>query len=123
MRAPRILIVDDDDDLSARVADALRATGIQVLTARTRDALAVMRTFRLDLIVVDVELDDGACLAFLESRASDPMHASAIVMFVSMHSHVDIARAGHGSRYFVSKAAVVEILIRSIINAALLAMP
>jgi DNA-binding response OmpR family regulator len=118
---PRVLIVDDDDDLSALVADGLGAHGVEAITARTRDALAVLRLFRVDLIVVDVELGAPSCLAFLDSRARDPLYTGIDAMFVSAHSHVDIARAGHGSRYFITKAAVADILVRSIVNAALLA--
>ena len=123
MRAPRVLIVDADDDLAHRVADAIRALGVVVLTARPRDALAVLRLFRVDLLVVDVDLGDGGLLAFLDGRASEPLHAAVVAMFVSGHSPIEIARRGHGSRYFVSKAAAIEILISSIVNAALLAVP
>jgi DNA-binding response OmpR family regulator len=123
VRAPRVLIVDGDDDLAHRVADAIRALGVVVLTARPHDALAVLRLFRVDLLVIDVDLGDVTSLAFLDGRNADPEQAGVAAMFVSAHSALEIARRGHGSRYFVSKASAIEILVSSIVNAALLAMP
>ncbi len=57
--AARVLVVDDEDNIRELVATALGYEGYEVDTARTgRAALEQVRTFRPDLIVLDVMLGD-----------------------------------------------------------------
>ncbi|HLL22804.1 MAG TPA: response regulator, partial [Kofleriaceae bacterium] len=55
--ALQILLVDDDRSQVLALAELLRGAGTVVATALSSvDALAVMRTTRIDVVVIDVEL-------------------------------------------------------------------
>jgi two-component system OmpR family response regulator len=57
--SPRILVVDDEENISYLVGAGLRAAGCTVATAATGDeALSRIDTFRPDAIVLDVMLPD-----------------------------------------------------------------
>jgi two-component system, OmpR family, response regulator len=57
---PRILVVEDDDDVLTVLAVALRQAGFRVSTARQRrHALAILRRGGIDLIVADSVLSGG----------------------------------------------------------------
>ena len=56
---PRILVVDDEDAITDLVATALRYEGFDVAVAAAgRDALSLVRTYRPDVVLLDVMLDD-----------------------------------------------------------------
>ena len=59
MAEPRVLVVDDEANITDLVATALRYEGFQTQVADSgRAALAATRSFRPDLIVLDVMLPD-----------------------------------------------------------------
>ena len=59
MTQPRVLIVDDEDNISFLVASALKVLDIDVATAATgREALTVADQFCPDVIVLDIMLPD-----------------------------------------------------------------
>ncbi|MDQ6919617.1 MAG: response regulator, partial [Candidatus Dormibacteraeota bacterium] len=56
---PRVLVVDDESNITELVAMALRYEGFTVNTAATgRDALAKVDSFKPALVVLDVMLPD-----------------------------------------------------------------
>src|SRR2546423_3179769 len=56
---PRVLVVDDEENITDLVATALRYQGFKVEVADTgRAALGALATFRPDLVVLDVMLPD-----------------------------------------------------------------
>src|SRR5919204_5316814 len=56
---PRVLVVDDEDSIRQLVSTVLRYEGFEVETAADgRAAVAAARSFRPDLIVLDVMLPD-----------------------------------------------------------------
>ena len=57
--AARVLVVDDEEPITDLVATALRYEGFDVATAEAgRDALTRIRTYRPDVVVLDVMLPD-----------------------------------------------------------------
>jgi len=59
MASPRVLLVDDEDNLRSMLEAALRHMGFDVTTATNgRDALAVVGTALPDIIVLDVMMPD-----------------------------------------------------------------
>src|SRR5688572_7263702 len=55
----RVLVVDDESNITDLVSTALRYEGFEVAAAHDgREALAAVETFRPDLIVLDVMLPD-----------------------------------------------------------------
>lgn len=57
--ASRILVVDDEEAITELLATALRYEGFDVATAEGgRDALALVRSYRPDVVILDVMLGD-----------------------------------------------------------------
>jgi two-component system OmpR family response regulator len=86
--APRILVVDDDADLRALIADFLGANGLIVETAaggEEMDALLAVRRF--DLIVLDLMMpgEDGLAILRRLRRPGRP----AIIMLSAMGDDTD----------------------------------
>jgi DNA-binding response OmpR family regulator len=69
-----ILVVDDEPDLAATYERLLRRMGYRVIpTGTRRDALDVLRSERLVLVVADLRLPDGDGLDVVRSaRAAVP---------------------------------------------------
>jgi two-component system OmpR family response regulator len=56
---PRVLVVDDEENINFLVSAALRHSGFDVATAADgREALSTVRSFAPDLVVLDVMLPD-----------------------------------------------------------------
>jgi CheY-like chemotaxis protein len=59
-RSSRILIVDDDPDFVATARTVLDDAGYQVAEcSRAREAIACVREFRPDLVILDVMMETG----------------------------------------------------------------
>jgi DNA-binding response OmpR family regulator len=59
MSAPRILVIDDDDDIRGLVRTLLERTGAEVKEARNgRDGLREFHASRPDLVLLDVSMPD-----------------------------------------------------------------
>ena len=70
---PRVLVVDDELNITELVAMALRYEGFTVNTAATgRDALAKVASFKPALVVLDVMLPGTSGMEALEEIRSDP---------------------------------------------------
>jgi len=68
---PRILHVEDDDDLAAVVAAGLSGLADVTCVARATQALRVLAAERFDLVVIDPALPDGDGLAPLVPRLAE----------------------------------------------------
>ena len=80
-----ILIVDDDELVLSTLTELLAAHGHRVLEAtRGRDALAIARADRPDLILVDYHIPEMDSLAFVEALKADTVtRAIPVVAFTS----------------------------------------
>lgn len=96
MNKPRILIVDDDPNLSRLVAAHLEKSGAyQVLTeSRSYAATATARSFRPDLVFLDVDMPgkDGGQVA-AEIQADPVIGRTPIVFLTSLVGHNELG--GH----------------------------
>jgi len=71
-RMPRVLIVEDDEDLARVLMESLEQRGLRVLVAPTAMAATrLSRTFLPDLIVLDIVLPDGDGFAVVEQLRQD----------------------------------------------------
>ncbi|CAG6395995.1 response regulator transcription factor [Streptomyces cocklensis] len=110
----RVLVVDDEPDLTEVLAGALRYEGWQVRTAGdVATALARAADFRPDAVVLDIMLPDGNGLAALRDlRASSP---EVCVLFLTARDSVEDRIAGitaGGDDYVTKPFSLEEVLAR-----------
>lgn len=83
-----ILIVDDEPHIAAVVAAKLRRCGLRVVTAADgRDALSVLRTEAVDLVISDVRMPDTDGVALVRAMASDARTAHIPVLIITGLGH------------------------------------
>ncbi len=77
----RLLIADDDDALRESLRGSLEIQGYTVMAAGSgREAIAVARTQRIDLAILDFRIGDMTGLeVFRQLRTLDPLTASILV--------------------------------------------
>ena len=113
-RAPRILVVDDEENISFLVESALRLVGMQTQCAATgRDAIAAATSFQPDLIVLDVMLADLNGFDVLR-RLRDSGQLMPVI-FLSARDSTDDRVQGltiGGDDYMVKPFAVAELVAR-----------
>jgi len=113
-RAPRILVVDDEENISFLVESALRLVGMQTQCAATgRDAITATTSFQPDLIVLDVMLADLNGFDVLR-RLRDSGQLMPVI-FLSARDSTDDRVQGltiGGDDYMVKPFAVAELVAR-----------
>lgn len=83
--APRILVVDDDDALTAAVARALQPEGYDLTVAHTQaEALEAVQQALPDGLIVDVLLPDGSGFELVERVRALPGGERPVVLVVSV---------------------------------------
>ena len=89
----RVLIVDDDDSIREFVTMALRLEGCDCRTARDgRDALAVARGWRPDLIILDLNMPVMDGWTFRDEQRRSPALASIPVIVTSAGQNLQVRR-------------------------------
>ena len=91
----RILLVEDDPAVRVPLAEGLTAAGVEVRSAwNGRDALAVLRTWRPALIVLDLRLPDMDGWEFRDAQRR--MSAIADIPIVVLSAADDLRRQVEG---------------------------
>jgi CheY-like chemotaxis protein len=89
---PSILVVEDDDDVRDAVEELLVARGYRIQVARDgREALAILASTPIDLMVLDLTLPDMSGEELLERKDADPALASIPVVIASGADPIDLA--------------------------------
>ncbi|HVU33023.1 MAG TPA: response regulator [Opitutaceae bacterium] len=103
---PTILCVDDDTGITHMLEDCLGALGFRVRTAATvLSALKVVRTTKVDLIILDVFLPDVDGYGFLELLKQES-HNRGVPVIVSSGYASEEARSlaiQHGAAAYLQK--------------------
>ena len=82
-RGRRVLVADDDPSIQGFLAEALADEGYEVRTAANgREALAILREWRPDLILLDLMMPemDGWAFRALQRSMPDVSHVPVIVL-------------------------------------------
>jgi two-component system OmpR family response regulator len=112
--AERILVVDDEPNITDLVATALRYEGFDVAVAGTgSDAIREASTFRPDLIVLDVMLPDRNGFELLARLRAD--HTRLPVVFLTARDSTDDKIKGltvGGDDYVTKPFSLEELLAR-----------
>ena len=89
LTAGRVLVVDDVDDQASSAAVLLMYHRFEARTARTgREALAIARTFRPHVVVLDLGLPDGDGAGVIRKLRDLPDPPAVVVVT----GHTDAAR-------------------------------
>jgi PAS domain S-box-containing protein len=84
-RRPVVLVVDDDADARELVRNALKRNGISVVTAASgQEALALTRSLRPAVMVLDILLGDMSGWDVLAALRADPEHAELPVILCTV---------------------------------------
>ncbi len=111
---PRVLVVDDEENITFLVASALELAGMETAAAATgRDALARVSSWRPDAVVLDVMLPDLDGFAVLQ-RLRDQGHSVPVVFLTARNTTDDRVRglSDGGDDYLVKPFEVAELVAR-----------
>jgi two-component system, OmpR family, response regulator len=113
-RAPRILVVDDEDNISFLVCSALRLDGYATHSAASgQDTMNAVRSFAPDLVVLDVMLPDVDGFTLLQRLRAAGEHMP--VIFLTARDATDDRVRGltiGADDYVVKPFALEELLAR-----------
>lgn len=111
---PRILVVDDEENITFLVASALKLAGMDAATAASgREALAQVAGWRPDAVVLDVMLPDLDGFTVLQ-RLRDQGHNVPVVFLTARTTTEDRVRglSEGGDDYLVKPFEVAELVAR-----------
>lgn len=112
---PRILVVDDEDDIRDSIAELLEAEGYEVVTARDgAEAIACLAgaAHGVSLILLDLMMPNVDGWAFRRQQLADPSTAAIPVVVMSAVHDVRTAAASLRASDFLIK----PIELRSLMN-------
>jgi putative two-component system response regulator len=109
-----VLVIDADPLMLTAVAAVLNLSGYECHCARDAEAaLKAARGLPLDLILCDVDLDDGSGLALGQELRRVPGCQDLPLIFVSGEPAADMVRRSHdaGGVYYLRKPYDPEVLL------------
>jgi DNA-binding NtrC family response regulator len=110
-----ILIVDDEENARRFIHDFLSSRGYEVIeAAKLAEAREYVRRGSADIIVLDVQLDDGYGPSLLEETAHLPMRPPIII--ITAHGDIEMAvdAMKNGAHDFLQKPFQLVLLEKSI---------
>lgn len=115
MNKTKILIVDDDHQISAGTSVRLRAAGYETVIAHDGvEGLANAHHHRPDAIVLDVKMPFMDGLECLSRLKQDPNTMNIPVVMLSASVVDEEAALDAGARYFLRKPFVGKLLLEAI---------
>lgn len=113
---PLVVVADDDVVTTQIIEGALKQIGFRVHTAHdAQSALAKIREFPPDLILLDVSLPDGSGIEICRQLQSQPGLGQIPVIFISAHDALAMKVAGFdagGVDYITKPLMVREVIAR-----------
>jgi len=117
----RVLVVDDEANITDLVATALRYEGFDVEVAATgTDALRAAETFRPDLMVLDIMLPDRDGFAVVQRLRSDGLHVPVVFLTARDSTEEKVKGLTVGGDDYVTKPFSLEELDTDRVQAAAL---
>jgi len=108
----RVLVVDDEANITDLVATALRYEGFDVEVASTGgDALRAAETFRPDLMVLDIMLPDRDGYAVLQRLRADGLHVPVVFLTARDSTEEKVKGLTVGGDDYVTKPFSLEELV------------
>jgi DNA-binding NtrC family response regulator len=109
----RILVVDDDEDMTAMLARHLEGEDMAVTTATGgRAALAVLETQPFDVVITDLVMDDIGGLEVLAAAGRSPAAPRVILMtaFGTLETAIEAMRQG-AHDYLTKPFKLIEVTV------------
>ena len=112
-----ILIIEDEPDMRDLMAQKLQAAGHEIATTRTgSDGLALLRSERPDLVLLDVQLPDTSGLSLCRTLRAEPEIGDTLVVMISASAAPDEVDAGlaAGAHDYVTKPFAPSKLVQRV---------
>lgn len=114
----KVLMVEDNELYAEMVSTLLEKTGsykVDNITSVQQSMLYLMKE-KVDVILLDYELDDGDAGSFLEKLADIPTAIGTPIIMLTSHATTDVYNATSmmGAQAFIKKPANKEIIISKI---------
>ena len=113
-----ILIVDDDAGAVRVLANLLRDLARILVTTRGSEAMALTRSARPDLVLLDLEMPDADGLTLCRDLRADPETEDVLVLFVTGHgdAQAESQALAAGAIDFIHKPVHTEIVRARVAN-------
>jgi CheY-like chemotaxis protein len=112
-----VLVVDDDADIRAMLAQILELEGYAVSTAADgADALAQLRAVRPALVLLDLMMPGMNGWEFRAAQAQDPAVAHIPVVILSGDGSADVKSSTTGVVGFLRKPIDLETLLSTVLQ-------
>jgi DNA-binding response OmpR family regulator len=116
MPSKKILIIDDEKDLTTLTAKRIRASGYDVQCYfEGKDAVDVIREAHPDLILLDLKLPDVSGMdIYRDVKQNDDLRAIPIIFISAMHKEQEYCLNVLGAEGFITKPYDPKILLTTI---------
>jgi DNA-binding response OmpR family regulator len=114
----KILIIDDERDLTTLTAKRIRAAGYVVeCHFEGKDALSTIRNLNPDLVLLDLKLPDVSGIDIFRDIQNDPNLRTIPIIFISaMHKEEEYCLHVLKAKGFIAKPYDSKVLLNTIQN-------
>ncbi len=110
---PRVLIVDDEEELLFGLSAFLSRGGWEVLTAKnSEEALAILKTQPVDIIVTDIRMPGESGLTFLQQLKSERKDLKTVVMTAKGSPEMEREVVSLGADAYLEKPFDLDYFLR-----------
>jgi CheY-like chemotaxis protein len=123
MHPNRVLVIDDNPEVAAMEADVLRASGYHVQWTTDATAVATMRAFQPDAVVLDILMPESGGIEIAEIMRGDEALADVPIVVASGIRGITEAIEQIGTPHVVIKPFDVEELVEAVNRAIAVPAP
>jgi PAS domain S-box-containing protein len=121
-RRPRVLVVEDEADARALMAESLADRAAEVRTARNgREALELLHTFEPDLVITDLLMPEMDGMTFIELFRSSPrfQHVPVVVVTARDLQPAELDRLQRHTAAVLQKGNALDTDLRRVLGSIL----
>ncbi len=118
MDMPQLLIADPNDEFRQSLSEALSGIGVVRTCATGTQALELLRSYRPDILVLDLTLPELDGISLLHRAAEAELHPAVMATTWFISNYVSAAMSRLGVNYVLQKPCNVEALVSHISDLA-----